>query len=51
MFRLRGKGVKSVRSGAIGDLVCKAVIETPCEPIGETESHVEGTGRLDGGWR
>jgi len=29
MFRLRGKGVKSVRSGAIGDLVCKAVIETP----------------------
>ncbi|WP_194757306.1 molecular chaperone DnaJ [Aliidiomarina indica] len=29
MFRLRGKGVKSVRSGAVGDLVCKAVIETP----------------------
>lgn len=29
MFRLRGKGVKSVRGGAVGDLVCKAVIETP----------------------
>lgn len=29
MFRMRGKGVKSVRSGAVGDLVCKAVIETP----------------------
>lgn len=29
MFRLRGKGVKSVRGGAIGDLVCKVVIETP----------------------
>ncbi len=29
MFRLRGKGVKSVRSGVTGDLVCKAVIETP----------------------
>ena len=29
MFRLRGKGVKSVRSGAIGDLMCKVVIETP----------------------
>ncbi|HLV48544.1 MAG TPA: molecular chaperone DnaJ [Aliidiomarina sp.] len=28
-FRLRGKGVKSVRSGVTGDLVCKAVIETP----------------------
>lgn len=29
MFRLRGKGVKSVRSGVTGDLVCKTVIETP----------------------
>jgi molecular chaperone DnaJ len=29
MFRLRGKGVKSVRSGSIGDLMCKVVIETP----------------------
>ncbi len=29
MFRLRGKGVKSVRSGSLGDLICKVVIETP----------------------
>ncbi|MBH0016517.1 molecular chaperone DnaJ [Pseudoalteromonas sp. NGC95] len=29
MFRMRGKGVKSVRSGAQGDLICKVVIETP----------------------
>ena len=29
MFRLRNKGVKSVRSGSIGDLICKVVIETP----------------------
>ncbi|WP_339878212.1 molecular chaperone DnaJ [Pseudidiomarina gelatinasegens] len=29
LFRLRGKGVKSVRSGAVGDLICKVVIETP----------------------
>ncbi len=29
MFRLRGKGVKSVRSGQIGDLMCKVVVETP----------------------
>ena len=29
MFRLRGKGVKSVRSSTTGDLMCKVVIETP----------------------
>ncbi|USD38446.1 molecular chaperone DnaJ [Ferrimonas sp. SCSIO 43195] len=29
MFRLRGKGVKSVRSHAVGDLICKVIIETP----------------------
>ena len=28
-FRLRGKGVKSVRSYAPGDLLCKVVVETP----------------------
>ena len=29
MFRMRGKGVKSVRGGAIGDLLVKLVVETP----------------------
>lgn len=29
MFRLRGKGVVSVRGGAAGDLMCKVVLETP----------------------
>ncbi len=29
MFRLRGKGVKSVRGGAVGDLICTVEIETP----------------------
>lgn len=29
MFRLRGKGVKSVRSHAVGDLLCKVLVETP----------------------
>ena len=29
VFRLRGKGVKNVRSGDIGDLYCKVKIETP----------------------
>ncbi|MFM2484405.1 molecular chaperone DnaJ [Celerinatantimonas yamalensis] len=29
MLRIRGKGVKSVRSSVVGDLICKVVIETP----------------------
>lgn len=28
-FRLRGKGVKSVRGGATGDLICRVILETP----------------------
>jgi molecular chaperone DnaJ len=28
-FRLRGKGVKPVRGGAQGDLICQIVVETP----------------------
>jgi molecular chaperone DnaJ len=29
LFRLRGKGIKSVRSHAIGDLLCQVTVETP----------------------
>lgn len=29
LFRMRGKGVKSVRSGGSGDLLCRVVVETP----------------------
>jgi molecular chaperone DnaJ len=29
MFRLRGKGVQPVRGGPTGDLLCRAVVETP----------------------
>ena len=29
MFRLRGKGIKPVRGGSVGDLLCKVVVETP----------------------
>ncbi|MGD8619039.1 MAG: molecular chaperone DnaJ [Gammaproteobacteria bacterium] len=29
MFRMRGKGVKPVRGGAVGDLICRVKVETP----------------------
>jgi len=29
VFRLRGKGIKGVRSSAPGDLMCHVVVETP----------------------
>jgi molecular chaperone DnaJ len=28
-FRLRGKGVRNVRSSHVGDLICRVVVETP----------------------
>ncbi len=31
LFRLRGKGVKPVRGGNVGDLLCRAVVETPVD--------------------
>ena len=44
MFRMRGKGVKSVRSGQVGDLMCKVVVETP---VKLTESQKELLRQLD----
>ena len=29
MFRVRGKGVRPVRSGVMGDLICRVLLETP----------------------
>ena len=29
MFRLRGKGIKSLRGSAVGDLYCHVAVETP----------------------
>ncbi len=29
LFRMRGKGIKPVRGGPVGDLICRIVVETP----------------------
>jgi molecular chaperone DnaJ len=41
VFRLRNKGVKSVRSHAPGDLYCRAVVETPVNLTAEQRSLLE----------
>ncbi|EEF80049.1 Chaperone protein DnaJ [Methylophaga thiooxydans] len=50
-FRLRGKGIQSVRGGAIGDLMCRVIIETPVklskkqkELLQELEDTMQGGG-------
>ena len=35
LFRMRGKGVKPVRGGATGDLLCRVAIETPVKLNGK----------------
>ena len=49
LFRLRGKGVKPVRGHAVGDLMCRVVVETPVnltsrqkELLQELEASLEG---------
>ena len=34
LFRMRGKGVKPVRGGAVGDLLCRVIVETPVKLSG-----------------
>jgi molecular chaperone DnaJ len=41
LFRLRGKGVKPVRGGAVGDLMCRVQIETPVRLTKEQKALVE----------
>jgi len=41
LFRLRGKGVKPVRGGAVGDLLCRVQIETPVRLTKEQKNLVE----------
>ena len=52
LFRLRGKGARSVRRAGVGDLLCRVVVETPVrltarqkellEELGATLEHGEG---------
>jgi molecular chaperone DnaJ len=43
-FRLRGKGVKQVRGGPVGDLLCKVQIETPVNLTKEQKAIVQQLG-------
>lgn len=41
LFRLRGKGVKPVRGGSVGDLLCRVVVETPVKLNKEQKALLE----------
>jgi molecular chaperone DnaJ len=43
-FRIRGKGVKPVRGGPVGDLICKVRIETP---VSLTKEQIELVKKLE----
>lgn len=45
-FRLRGKGIKGVRSGNVGDLLCQVTIETPVKLTDEQKGHLQELERL-----
>jgi molecular chaperone DnaJ len=44
MFRMRGKGIRPVRGGALGDLICRVQVETP---VNLTDEQKELFRRLD----
>lgn len=48
LFRMRGKGVKPVRGGAQGDLLCRVVVETPVNLTSEQKSLLEKLGQSMG---
>lgn len=46
LFRLRGKGVKSVRGSSAGDLMCRVVLETPVKLNKEQKELLEQFDKL-----
>jgi molecular chaperone DnaJ len=48
LFRMRGKGVKPVRGGPIGDLICRIVVETPVKLNAEQRDLLEKLGKSMG---
>ena len=44
LFRLRGKGVRQVRGGEVGDLICKVQIETPVNLTTDQKALIEKLG-------
>ena len=47
-FRMRGKGVKPVRGGPVGDLICQILVETPVRLNTEQKELLEQFGKLMG---
>jgi molecular chaperone DnaJ len=47
-FRMRGKGVKPVRGGPVGDLICQILVETPVKLNAEQKELLEQFGTLMG---
>ncbi len=43
-FRMRGKGVKPVRGGPVGDLICRIIVETPVKLNSEQKALLEQFG-------
>lgn len=41
LFRLRGKGVKPVRGGPVGDLICGVIVETPVNLTSDQKALIE----------
>jgi molecular chaperone DnaJ len=48
LFRMRGKGIKPVRGGPLGDLICRIVVETPVKLNAEQKQLLEQFARSMG---
>mgnify|MGYP003521061821 CR=1 FL=1 len=41
ILRVRGHGIKPLRGGSVGDLLCHVTLETPVHLTSEQKSHLE----------